>query len=194
MKRIALTTAALVALSGCSLGLTQKPPPFLLNLVPTEAPMANDGQAVTADSAIVIAVPVVPQAIATGRVPVAQGNTAIAYIKDAMWVEPPARLFQRLLSETVRVKTGRAVLDARQAGSGAGLLTGQLLHFEIDESSNKAVVVYDATWNAGGKRGVLNRRFEARVPVGKIAAQEAGQALNRAANQVAGEVATWVSK
>jgi cholesterol transport system auxiliary component len=38
------------------------------------------------------------------------------------------------------------------------------------------------------------RRFEARVPVAKIDAEQAGPALSQAANQVAAQVADWVGK
>lgn len=186
-----LILSSVVLLSGCS--LTAKAPPFLLTITPTESPQANSGSTVTVGDSITVNLPLVPQAIANNRVPVAKNGTAIAYIKDAVWVEAPAKLFQRLLAETVRLKTGRPVFDQRQFGLAQGIqLSGQLLHFEIDEASNKAVIVYDATLSGGKDNVVRTRRFEARASVGKIEAQSAGNGLNRAANVVAADVAAWI--
>jgi cholesterol transport system auxiliary component len=190
--RNGVSLGAALLLGACS--LTGKAPPFLLSLTPTASPAANQGQAVSNANAISITVPFAPQAITANRVPVAQGGAAIAYVKDAVWVEPPAKLFQRLLAETVRAKTGRLVIDPRETGMTPGMtLSGQLLHFEIAESPSEAIVVYEATLSGPG--GAMQaRRFEARSPVSKIEAAAAGAALNRAANQLAGEVSDWLSK
>jgi cholesterol transport system auxiliary component len=193
MKRGLCTLALALMLGACSLGVGNKAPPFLLNLTPAEAPGPNDGRTIGAGEAMTVAVPLVPQAIASTRVPVAQNGSAIAYVKDAVWVEQPARLFQRLMAETIRLKTGRAVLDPRQFSMEPGvLLSGHLLRFDIDEPSGDAIVVYDATLSGQKDQPVRTRRFEARVPVGAIDATGVAGALNRAANRVAGDVAAWV--
>lgn len=187
--------AAAAALAGCSLGLTQKAPPFLLTLTPDQRPDASPGSEVQEGDRMTVATPLVPQAIATTRVPVAQGQTALAYVPKAVWVEQPARLFQRLLAETIRAKSGRVVLDPRQFNMAPGaILSGQLLRFDIEEGRSEAVVVYDATLSGEADRPVRTRRFEARVPVSRIDARGAGVALNRAANQIAGDVADWVKR
>jgi cholesterol transport system auxiliary component len=193
MKRGFCAVALSLALGACSLGVGNKAPPFLLNLTPAETPGPSDGRILGADDAMTVGVPLVPQAIASTRVPVAQNGSAIAYIKDAVWVEQPARLFQRLLAETIRLKTGRAVLDPRQFSMEPGtLLSGHLLRFDIDEASGNAIVVYDATLSGAKDRPVRTRRFEARVPAGSIEAEGVGRALNQAANKVAADVAAWV--
>lgn len=194
MNRALFAAVLPLCLAGCSLGLSGKAPPFLLTLVPSERPAADEGSSGDAASALAIGVPTAPAAIAVARIPVAKGGTAIAYVTDGVWVEPPARLFQRLLAETVRAKNGRPVIEGREATLSTDTLTGTLLRFDIEESSLEAVVTYQATYHERGKRGVLYRRFEARAPVSRIEAAPAGQALNKAANQVAGEVAAWVSK
>jgi cholesterol transport system auxiliary component len=189
----AFTLIGMLLLSGCSLGLGGKAPPFLMTLNPTATAPADAGRSVQAGDAIIIGVPSTPQAIATTRVPVSDGQTAIAYVKDAAWVEPPARLFQRLVAETVRVRTGRVVLDIRQIQGGAGAqLSGQLLHFGVDAKSSQAIVIYDAALARGKK--LDTRRFEARSSVGIINAANSGVALNRAANDVAGQVADWIGR
>jgi cholesterol transport system auxiliary component len=102
-------------------------------------------------------------------------------------------LFQRLLAETVRQRTGRIVLDPRQFSMEPGAtLSGQLLRFDIDERGAEAVVIYDATISGEQDRPVRTRRFEARVPAGSIDAKSAGRALNKAANQIAIDVADWL--
>ncbi len=193
MTRTTLIIGAAALLGGCSLGLSTKAPPFLLTLSAANVPSANEGVLVQAGDALSVSVPIAPQSIATTRVPVAQGQTAIAFIKDAVWAEPPPRLFQRLLSETIRAKNGRTVLDPRQFNAGpTAILSGQLLRFDIEEKGARAVVVYDATISGEKDRPVRSRRFEARVPAGTIDARSAGEALNRASNDVAAQVADWL--
>lgn len=192
MKRGLAMAAACAALGGC-VSFGAKPPPSLLTissartLAPDTERRAGNGEA------IAVLTPLVPQAIANTRVAVADGDTAIAYVKDAQWVEPPARLFQRLLAETVAVETGRVVIDPRQfAFAGAAQLSGTLLRFGVDARSREAVIVYDAALSNDRGRNVRTKRFEARVPIAEVAPDEAGRALNRAANQVAGAVASWL--
>lgn len=194
MRSFFLAGAAL-ALGGCTLGLTAKAPAFLMTLTPDQRPGANDGGAVEAGAMLTVMTPLTPQAIATTRLPVAQGQTALAYVKDALWVEPPARLFQRLLAETIRARSGRVVLDPRQFSMDPGAtLSGQLLRFDVEEHGAKAVVIYEATLSGEADHPVRTRRFEARVAMGRIDAESASQALNRAANQVAADVADWVKR
>ncbi len=193
IRKLFLMSATALAVSGCSLGLSSAPPPFLLTLTPDARPEANAGILVQGDDRLTITTPLVPQSIATTRLPVAQGQTALAFIKNAVWVEPPARLFQRLLAETVRQRTGRIVLDPRQFSMEPGAtLSGQLLRFDIDERGAEAVVIYDATISGERDRPVRTRRFEARVPAGSIDAKSAGRALNKASNQIANDVADWL--
>jgi cholesterol transport system auxiliary component len=190
MKKLALI--ALVPLAGC-ISLTPKPPKALLTL--TSSAAVPVGQTATSANAktILIHVPVAPAAIGTQRVPVQSGETAIAYVKDALWVEPPTRLFARLLSDTVAAKTGRVVLSATQSYTDPGArLLGELRNFGVDSGSHQAVVTYDASLMRDGSTAVEKRRFEARVPVSTIDAANSGEALNQAANQVAGQVADWI--
>lgn len=194
MRALFLASAAF-ALGGCTLGLTAKAPAFLMTLTPDQRPVASEGSAVDTGAVLTVMTPLVPQAIATTRLPVAQGQTALAYVKDAVWVEPPARLFQRLLAETIRARSGRVVLDPRQFSMDPGAtLSGHLLRFDVDERGAKAVVIYEATLSGEANQPVRTRRFEARMAMGQIDAANASQALNRAANQVAAEVADWVKR
>ena len=189
--RLLLALAAAGALSGC-LSFGSKPPPFLLRLTPEASPAPSARSAPTAQ-AITVVIPSVGQELRTPRVPVRTvGGTHVAYLENAQWVDLPASLFGRLLSETIAARTGRVVLDPRQFTFDPGQrLTGTLQTFGIDADAMQAVVVYDAAV-ARGPEAVETRRFEARVPVAAVDAATAADALNRAANQVAGEVAAWV--
>ena len=155
---------------------------------------ANQTRSITTGEAISIAVPVAPQALATNRIAVTDGPVAIAYVKDVAWVEPPARLFQRLVSESVAAKTGRVVLDPRQFSLDSGTqITGQLRAFGMDAATSQAVIIYDAALSRDKGKRVETRRFEARLTVGVIDGRSSGNALNQAANKVADEVAEWVA-
>lgn len=182
----------LMALGGC-ISLAARPPAALLTLSPDATPGAGTTVSTANAATITIAVPTAPAEINTSRVPVRTGNTSIAYIKDAQWSEPPARLFARLLADTVSARTGRVVLGWNQAlGSTGAKLSGELRRFGVDESAHQAVIIYEASLQRGTDRVFETRRFEAREPIGTISADTAGPALNRAANKVAADVAAWV--
>lgn len=190
MTRIALALGLAAALSGC-ISFGPKPPEELLRLTPAQTIAPGSSQSVSPGEAITVLTPGVPAELATNRVPVRSGATAVAYVKDAQWVELPARLFQRLLSDTIAARTGRPVLSARQFNFDPGVrVTGQLQAFGVDEASQSAVVTFDAAVARGTI--VQTRRFEARVPVSAIEAAPVGAALNQAANQVAAEIADWL--
>ena len=192
MQRNFFLLAAALPLSAC-LSFGAKPPPSLLTL--TSAAQLQPGQTQSSATAatIVVMVPAVPQAIATLRVPVESGDTQVTYLKNAQWVEPPARLFARLLSDTISANTGKVVLSAVQSYADPGArLTGELRTFGVDAATTSAVVTYDAALIRNASGAVEKRRFEARVPLGAIEPNSAGVALNQAANQVAVEVAAWV--
>jgi cholesterol transport system auxiliary component len=182
-----------LSLAAC-VSLGSKAPALLLNLTPAQMVSANDTRSVATGEAISIAVPVAPQALATNRIAVTDGPVAIAYVKDVAWVEPPARLFQRLMAETVAAKTGRVVLDPRQFSMDSGTqITGQLRAFGMDATTSQAVIIYDAALSRDKGKRVETRRFEARQSVGVIDGRSSGNALNQAANKVANDVAAWVT-
>lgn len=205
MRKLLLAPVLLAALSlgGC-IKFGAEPPPSLLKLEADAAMPTGRTVSSATTRSIVISVPSVPQELAVTRVPVRSGDTAVAYLKDAQWVEAPNRMFARVLGDTISVRTGRVVLGLRQSLSDPGArLGGELRQFGIDAGSNEAVVVYDATLvrdrpaAADGTRPALTfekRRFEARVALAEVAPAAAGAGLNQAANQVAGEVADWVGK
>ena len=186
--------AAALLLSGCASLLSGgKPPEFLLNLVPDNKVAAGTQHSGSPESAIGVLVPVIPQKLATTRVPVLEDANKISYVVDAKWVENPARLFQQLLSETIAAKSNRLVLSEAQFLTSPGTrLAGELVDFGMDARTSQAVVTYDAVQTSADGTVIRKRRFVATEPVSVIEAQYVGEALNRAANKVATDVAAWV--
>lgn len=196
MIRSKTLLALLVAapLAGC-ISFGAKPPPSLLSLTSAASVPAGQTQSSATSPTITILVPGAAQAIAGTRVPVQASETSIAYVEKAQWVEPPSRMFVRLLIDTVPARTGRIVLSSAQSFSDPGaVLSGELRNFGVDAATREAVVTFDGSLIRTTGKVVEKRRFEARVPVTAIAAAPVGQALNTAANQVAAEIADWVGK
>lgn len=190
-SKFALTAAATLALAGCGLGGST--PDVLLNLTPEAVLAPQTGNSSSAENALTVVRPSVPEALDTNRVPVMTGQQ-VAYVDKAYWVDTPDQLFRRLLSETIAARTGRVVLDPLQFSFNPGnRLTGQLQNFGIDAPTMQAVVTYDAAL-ARGAESVVTRRFEARVPLAAIDRANAAPALNAAANQVAAQVADWLGR
>jgi cholesterol transport system auxiliary component len=126
------------------------------------------------------------------RIPVQVDDTKIAYVTGAAWVERPARLFRQLVAETIRARGKRLVFEAAEEGAtGKNILTGRLIDMGYDARSQSVVVRFDAM-RSQGSGAVETRRFEAQVPGIQPKAEFIGPALNRAANDVARQVADWV--
>jgi cholesterol transport system auxiliary component len=199
LLRMTLIAALTLGVSGCSVSLIGKaspPPAFLMTLTPSaeNTPRATMGVPVRGADVVVISIPTTPETIAQKRVPVTKSGTAVAYLTGGVWVEQPARLFHRMMSETIRARTGRHVLDLRQFPGDAGVsLSGHLLHMDVEETTREVVVTYEATAMNADKK-VRTRRFEAREAVAMIDATNVATALNVAANKVAVDVASWVAE
>lgn len=190
LNRLLVVALATFSLTACFGG--KKVPPTLLTLTSAAPAPAGISRAAAPGEALTIDVPVVPKELSTTRVPALVGPTAVAYIKDLLWVESPDKLFQDLLQETAMRTTGRVVLDPRQSSLDPGLtLSGSLTRFGYDTQTGAVVVRYDGALSTQGGTRVETRRFEASVPADGTAAT-VGPALNAAANQVATEVARWI--
>jgi cholesterol transport system auxiliary component len=185
---------AATALGGCSLsgllGGGGKAPATLQTLT-SEAPdpgplvrSANAGQAVT------VTTPVISTELRTLRVPVQVSPTSVQYVTGLQWVDTPDKLFQNLLEDTIRRTTNRVVLDSSQSGFDPGVtLHGQLERFGYDAQTGQVMVVYNGSMSTA--TGVQSRRFVATAPADGTG-PSVGPALNRAANQVALDVAKWI--
>ena len=193
-----LSSARLLALPvilslGACVSFETKAPPSMLVLTADNSVTAGAARTASATDALVIQTPEVPRKLDTNRVPVQINASSIAYVKDAFWADKPARLMQQLLSETVSAKTGHLVLSEVDAGGKAArFISGSLLEFGVDASTNEAVVVFDAVKITRGNP-TEKRRFVARRPVAAVEAAPVAAALNEAANDVALQIAEWAN-
>lgn len=192
--RLVPVLAIAASLAGC-ISLGPKTPPFLMTLTSAEMTPADQPRAAGPGEAVTVYVPSVPAELSTVRVPVRQGSTTVTYLVGSQWTDAPARLFQQLLSSTIAARTGRVVLNPRQATIAPGVqLTGDLDRFGLDASAMQVEVSFDAIRQDGSGNRVENRRFVARVPVSAAEPHAVAAALNQAANQVADQVADWIGR
>jgi len=192
-----LSAGMALALSGCvSLGV--EVPESLLTLSPeASAPVGASAEAggEVMEGAIAVLTPEVPAKLDVLRVHVNVSATEIAYLEEAIWIDKPARLFRRVLGETLRARAGDTaplVLDSDDTPLRAGtFLRGTLMELGYDAPSGEVVVRYDAI-RSDAQGGAVTRRFEAREGGVLAEAGSVGPALNRAANKVAVEVSDWL--
>lgn len=194
LARVSALAALPLVLSACvSLGGGGKLPASLLTLTPSASAPAGSTASATVAEALMVMEPETDQHLAVLRVPVQVDDANIAYLQDAVWVEKPSRLFRALLAETLRAKGGRLVLEDSQATVPVGgeRLSGRLIAMGYDARSGSVVVRYDAirTSPAGV---VQTKRFESVVPGVTPDPVAVGPALNKAANEVAAQVAAWM--
>ena len=181
----------MLLVTGCvSLGGNERPE-RLLTLTPIN--MASEGALVRVQrgEAFIVYEPTVPAELDVLRVPVRVNDSNIAYLKDAIWVERPAKLFGRLLAETIRAQGQRVVLSPGITAVGGGpRLHGNLLQFGYDAEQAAVVITYDATLVK--KNGEIEQRrfrsiLDIEADVGLV-----GPILNETANDIALKVALWI--
>lgn len=198
MKPILVAFAFILTLAGCGplvqIGGNDKAPASLLTLTATAVPAAQGGAANRADT-IGVELPGVPAVLQTLRLPVTTSPSEVSYLLGATWAEQPNRQFQRLLADTISAR-GIAVIDIRQSSiAPARRLTGTLHSFGMDVSDPSAPVVrvrFDAQIaNPRAPQTVMLRRFETTEPAVDQRPVAVAKALNRAANRIADDVATW---
>jgi len=180
-----------LTLSGC-VSLGAKVPEQLLNLTAASTAPAGASTSGTSATALTVLDIQAPQELDVPRVPVRINGSSLAYLKDAQWVEKPARLFERLLSDTIRAKGNRLVVSGTDLDSAAATkLTGTLSAMNYDPARGAVVVQFDAVLLTS-ERQIQAKRFESEVTGVAAQAGPVGDALNRAANDVAAQVADWV--
>ena len=190
LNKVLIPALMALPLAGC-ISLGAEPPEALLTLTPAQAAPAGFATNGPAAAALAVLEPSASQRLNVTRVPVQTTDSSLAYLKDAVWVERPARLFQNLLAETIRAKGNRLVIREGDLGQNAvTTLSGQLLDMGYDVATGSVVVRYDGVLQRPDGQ-VQTRRFESRVPAAADAVS-VGPALNPPANQVASEGADWV--
>jgi len=184
---------ALALLGGCVRLGTREAPASIITLTSTSSVPAGamfDGPAARA---VLVMEPETDKRLAVLRVPVQVNDVQVAYLQNVQWVERPARLFRALVAEELRAKGGRLVIEDDQPAAGIETrLSGRLLEMGYDARSGNVVVRYDALLTVPGG-GLATHRFESVIKHVKPKPREVGPALNRAANDVAAQVAGWVA-
>jgi cholesterol transport system auxiliary component len=191
--RFALPALAALGLAGC-ISLGGPPPESLLTLSPAVRASAGSGASATPERAVIAVLALdAPAKLDVLRVPVQVSDTELAYLQEAFWVEKPARLFRRLLGETLRARSGGAalVLDGDEAvARPTTIVRGTLIDMGYEARARAVVVRFDAI-RVDDAGTATTRRFEAREDGVPAEARAVGAALNRAANAVALEAAEW---
>ncbi|MEJ2409474.1 MAG: ABC-type transport auxiliary lipoprotein family protein [Novosphingobium sp.] len=188
----ALTAAACLALSGC-ISLGGKAPDLLFRLTPDESAPVGATVSGKLSDAIVVLDPETDRSLDELRIPVRISDSNLAYLKNAAWIEKPAREFRSLLAETLRAKTGRLVAEGGDyETAGRTVVRGRLLEMGYDVPRGAVVVRFDAVRSEGEGGTAVVKRFEAAVNGVEPKAKYVGPALNQAANEVAQQVAAWV--
>lgn len=191
-RPVLLVLPALLALPGC-ISLGGPPPESLLTLSAEARAPAGDGASGSGRPVIAVLSIDAPAKLDVLRVPVAVSDTELAYLQEAFWVEKPARLFRRLVGETIRARGAAMVVDGDSTATLASVtVRGTLIDMGYEVADAAAVVRFDAV-RLDGQGIVTTRRFEARETGVAADGRAVGAALNRAANRVAGEVADWVA-
>lgn len=188
-RSVAVLALLSAALAGCFGG---KPPKNLITLTAeSTAPAGPLGNGKLGDAIVVLDLQA-DRRIDVQRIPVQVDESNLAYLKDIAWVERPVRQFRHLLAETIRAKGNRLVLEELDEQAGAKVrLGGRLVDMGYDARSQSVVVRYDAM-RVDGTGGASSRRFEAIVPGVGAKPAEVAPALNKAANDVARQVADWI--
>lgn len=190
LKKALLSTFLALPLASC-VSFGAEPPDQLMTLTAARSAPAGAATTAPANAALAVLEPAASQRLDVTRVPVQTSDSSLAYLKEAVWVEKPARLFQTLLVETIRAKGNRLVVREEDLGhSAVATLSGRLLDMGYDVATGGVVVRFDGVLQRADGQ-VRTRRFESRVPAAPEAAAVA-PALNQAANDVADQVAEWV--
>lgn len=193
LRHVLLALPLALALSGC-ISLGGEPPESLLTLSPAARAPAGPGVPAGSERPVIAVLAFdTPAKLDVLRVPVAVSDTELAYLQEAFWVEKPARLFRRLVGETIRARGQAMVVDGDDTATLATMtVQGTLIDMGYDAASASAVVRFDAVRIA--KDGtVTTRRFEASESGVTADARSVGAGLNAAANRVAADVADWVA-
>ena len=137
--RLSIMATAALALGGC-ISFGEDPPPALLTLTPSVQIAEGAGPGGEASGVLTVRQPEVPGSLSVTRVPVQVDPSTIAYLKDAVWVDRPSKLFQNLLVTTIRERTGRLVLDDVESRAASdSVLRGTLREFGYDDAEIAAM-------------------------------------------------------
>ncbi|MDT7933803.1 MAG: ABC-type transport auxiliary lipoprotein family protein [Sphingomonadaceae bacterium] len=196
MKPLRAALPALMALAACGpivqVGGNAPKPDVLYTL---RAEPAAAAPAAATGRVVIVGPAAVPGELQTLRVPVIVGDTRLQYLTGAQWVEPPARLVQRLLIDRMTA-AGLTALAPGPADAPDRVVGVTLRTLSLDARASgrfAAVARLDATLVDRSGRLIGSRSFEARESVADDTAPVVIEGLNRAANRAAAEIAEWTA-
>jgi cholesterol transport system auxiliary component len=163
-----------------------------------EAPASAAAQpGVAGARTLVVEPPLAAAALRTLRIPVVTSDTSLAWLKDAQWLEAPARQFQGLLLAALGAQPGIAAVDARlHDGAGARRLGGSLDALGVDaRTPGRQLATVRFTAVLSGARGTLlgTAAFEASRPVDASDPDSVVRGLSAAAREAAEAAARWAA-
>ena len=129
------------------------------------------------------------------RIVVRTGPEAVAYLKGAQWVDRLPRLVQTMMIQSFEnARLLRSVGRPGERFVADTSLTSEIRRFEIDVTTNEAVVELSARVVAEGSgRIVAARIFTAREPGSAADGKAASAALDQAFDRVLREMVAWSS-
>jgi cholesterol transport system auxiliary component len=127
------------------------------------------------------------------RIVVRTGPEAVAYLKGAQWVERLPRLLQTTMIQSFEnARLLRSVGRPGERFVADVSLTSEIRRFEIDVTTNEAIVEISARVVAEGSGRIIAARiFSARVPGSAADGKAASAALDAAADRVLREIVAW---
>lgn len=142
-----------------------------------------------------------PEAVAELRSPrmaVRTSPTGIEYLARARWVDPPARLFSKLLEEQLRFAADGQVLSFRQIDAPfAYRLNSRLIDFHVDVSDKDnpraRVSLYLTLLTAPNPRVVSVTRVDVAAPLASTRPDAVAVTMNELANAAARQIADWLA-
>jgi len=194
MREIAAIAMASM-LGGCAVsGLVGGTAPATFDL---DAPRVEKAHGTRATQ-LTVYPPVAVKTIDTVEILVKGANGRIAYLSGAAWGDRLPALFQARLVETLANSGAfRAVLTNQDRVTGDLSLATEIRDFQIEtglEAQEAVVDVYVKLVDERNASVVTTKRFHARVAAASPDPNAGIHALNGAFQQVAAEIAIWVSR
>ena len=206
-----LVLGLLPALLGACSGLLPKPPVppafYLIDAAPVAAPVAAgaplppaappDQPPITLPYTLIVAAPLSASGVDSARILYLRQPHQLLYFAHSEWVDTPARMLAPLLVRAIdAAATWRAVVAAPSAASGDLRLETTLLHLQQDFTSTPSqvrVTLRATLLDAGSRRVLAWREFDARVAAPSDDAVGGVAAANRAVRQVLGELGAFTA-
>lgn len=184
-----LRTVSIVVLAGLTAACSGGPAPTTFDLtIPDRVGRASPGR-----SQLVVAEPSALQQLDSERILVKGADNTVSFIGGAQWSDRLPRLVQFRLVQAFE-NTGRAVGRAGTGINGDRALIGELRAFHLDGGRGEVVVEYSARLvDATTSRILAAQVFRATEPVGSDNAGQVASALDRALQDVLGQVVRWAN-